>query len=122
MPISTKSGDSLSSTLSHFKSILGWRVIRIKGHSMSPYLDDGDYVLGKVINKGEDLSPGEYIELIHPDYGSMVKSVLSVYDREITVTGKSITSMESDHIGKIPKENAVTRILWRISPQGITRL
>ena len=44
---------------------------------MSPYLDDGDYVLGKVINKGEYLSPGEYIELIHPDYGSMVKSVLS---------------------------------------------
>jgi signal peptidase I len=122
MPLSAKLGDSLPCIVNIITLVFGWKILKVKGNSMFPYLFDGDYVLGKAIRRGEKLFPGECIELLHPDYGSIIKTVSSVQNGKIKVTGRSKLSSETDQIGQLPIHCAVTRIIWRISFSGIKRL
>jgi len=95
------------------------RLLRVRGQSMSPTLEDGDYIL---ITKPRRLRPGFIYVLKHERLGRIVKR-LSKLENEICYwSGDNAESTSPDRIGATPTTCILGRAGWRISPSGLKRL
>ena len=102
--------------------VLGWQLLRIRGHSMAPALQDGDYAVAKRLRTGEDLVVGDVVEIDHPDFGLIVKRVNEVLPRQVRVGGEAARSIDADQIGPIARARITARLVWRVSPRGLSRI
>jgi len=90
-------------------------IIKVTGVSMTPTLNDGDYIL---TIKPRALRAGLIYVMMHDRYGRIVKRLGEVSDET--------AAFESDNpegsSGEVPAANIKSRVWLAITPKGIKRL
>lgn len=85
---------------------------------MSPQLNRGDYVVLLTLFKRRFIHPGQRLVFDHPQYGRMIKQVVSVDSEQHTFWAKGLSneSVSIQQIGAMPFESIVGRVIWLIKP------
>jgi len=98
------------------------RMIKVTGESLSPFFQEGDYVLITTIpfllNK---IKAGDTIVFQHPAYGTLIKQVERVNGEEgmLSVVGTNPNSVDSRRFGPIRREDVIGKVIWHIGrPAG----
>ncbi len=97
-----------------------WRIYRVRGASMAPTLQDGDYVLvdASAYRKGPP-RPGDVVVARHPFYEDrhIVKRVRAVLERgDLFLEGDApYDSTDSHALGPVPVSQVVGRVIRRWS-------
>ncbi|MBI08705.1 MAG: hypothetical protein CMM55_04205 [Rhodospirillaceae bacterium] len=102
--------------------MFGLRLIRIRGHSMAPVLNHGDFALAKRLGPTGVVTVGDIVEIDHPNYGLIVKMIKKECFGNFQSHGLSVRSIELSQIGWIPRSCVAARLLLRISPTGVSCL
>lgn len=93
------------------------RIIKVAGDSLSPVYNDGDFVLiAKIPVSLINLRVGDVVVFNHPEYGQLIKKVVSISDPEkkIFVIGFHENSVDSRRFGAIDKKNILGKVIWHI--------
>lgn len=94
-----------------------FRLIKVTGESLSPFLKDGDYVLItttpfllKKINRGD------LVVFHHDDVGMMIKKVAYVDPSldALFVIGTHPSSVDSKQLGPISNNSIIGKVIWHI--------
>jgi len=95
------------------------RVIKVTGDSLSPIIEEGDFVLVLKI-PFFFLHRGDIIVFRHNTYGLMIKMVEAVSRDEGTVfvIGTHPFSTDSRSFGPVPKRNIIGKVILRIRGRG----
>ena len=102
--------------------MFGWTVMRIRGRSMSPALENGDFAVAKRLTREAYLSIGDIVLVDHPDLGLIVKYIMTKSSGGVRLTGAASSSIDPHATGKIPRERVISRLVWRIKPVRVHRL
>jgi len=100
------------------------KLVKVTGQSMSPTLEDGDYVITK---KPRQYRAGLiYVMLIyvinHIDLGRIIKRLQDTkHDRCFFIGDKPNASTPSSLIGAVEKERIVGQVIWVIGKSGLRR-
>ncbi len=99
-------------------------LLRVRGNSMAPTVQDGDYVVGRRPSRRRPLRIGDIVVLEHPYYGRMVKRVrsLDAAGGTVEVRGDNAASVAGIDIGPVPQAQILQRAWLCISPRGVRRL
>ena len=91
---------------------------------MSPQFNCGDYVVlltafykgNKGKSNGRAIRPGQTLVFDHPQYGRMIKEILSVNtaQRTFIATGLHHESVSAQQMGAIPFDAVIGRVIWSI--------
>lgn len=92
------------------------RLHKVKGKSMSPYFNEGDYVLS-FFKKPHKLKEGDIIIFKDSVYGRMIKKISKKQDEGLTVSGTHPYSTDSKTLGLIPFSNVIGKVIWKIPNQ-----
>jgi signal peptidase I len=92
------------------------RFLRVRGDSLTPNFEHGDFVLvSKIPFLFRSPSPGDVIVFHQPGYGELIKFIQSVNpDGELFVIGTRPESSDSRVFGAIRKEAIVGKVIWHI--------
>jgi len=96
--------------------ILQW--LRVEGSSLSPEIEDGDYVLvSKVPLLFSGIRPGDVVVFRHPYHGKMIKIVerLEPDRRAVFVIGTNDDSVDSRTFGPIPRRLVMGKVVWHVA-------
>jgi nickel-type superoxide dismutase maturation protease len=94
-----------------------FRLIKVTGESLSPFLKDGDYVLIttapfllKRINRGD------LVVFHHDEVGMMIKKVAYVDPSldALFVLGTHPSSVDSKQLGPISNKSVIGKVIWHI--------
>ena len=87
---------------------------KVKGHSMEPDLNDGDYivVLSLFLNR---LRLDDWVVIQHPQFGNIVKQICDVSSNGFRVKGLSQYSTDSESFGLIRQDMIQGKVLLRIA-------
>ena len=90
-----------------------FRILRIRGESMLPVYQPGDFVL---LWRGfrTQVEVGDVVVFETPFYGLLVKEVKEVSDAGIYVLGTGENSLDSRRLGLIPKDAVWGKVIWHI--------
>ena len=102
--------------------ILNWHLLHIRGHSMSPALNDGDYAIVKDLSSDQPLSVGDIVTFDHPDFGFSVKRIKAFRDTMLLLHGLDARSVEPTQIGWVCRKHILGRIEWQIAPSGMRKI
>ena len=98
-------------------------LFKVRGNSMVPTLEHGDYVIGRRPSRRRPIQVGDVVVLHHPRYGAMVKRVHQTNtDGSFLVRGDGAATTASVDLGNIEQGWISRRVVWRISKQGLHRL
>lgn len=98
-----------------------FRLIRVRGDSMSPTLQDGDILLTKK-TKPRSIRPGFIYVINHGDLGQIVKRLGEPVSGRYPLMGDNPKSTSPDLMGTVTADRITRRALWAITPKGIKRL
>ena len=101
-----------------------FRIIKVTGESLSPMIQEGDYVVVVTLPFFlKRIKTGDIIVFDQAVYGKMIKMVASVANDggEITVVGSHANSVDSRRFGAIPGRAVVGKVIWHIAKPGATR-
>lgn len=88
-------------------------LIKVKGESMSPRLQDGDFVFTSRLHK--KLKVGHLVVVDHAFYGFIVKKVLHIApDGQLWLGGENNKSLESERIGWVSARRVVGKVIFCI--------
>ena len=92
-------------------------IFRIKGNSMEPKYESGDFVLlSKSPVTLKNLKVDDDIVFNHAYYGKLLKRINSVQsDNQYTVTGLNPSSISSSKLGPIPKKAIVGKVVFHFT-------
>ncbi|SFC28670.1 nickel-type superoxide dismutase maturation protease [Pseudoalteromonas denitrificans] len=95
---------------------MGFKFIRITGHSMMPRIPDNSYVLIHTWLKIFKPKPGNTLLIKHHKYGHIIKT-LSHIDKQgfYWVKGESMQSVSMSNIGPIIKEQILGKVCITLS-------
>ena len=124
MSLPSLSGNRLSISLNstEYPTMFGWTVMRIRGRSMSPALENGDFAIAKHLTREAHLSIGEIVLVDHPDLGLIVKYVMALSPSGVRLIGAASSSIDPYATGTIARDRVLSRLVWRIKPIHIHRL
>ncbi|PIE43619.1 MAG: peptidase S24 [Gammaproteobacteria bacterium] len=89
---------------------------RIEGDSMSPSLQNGDYILACLWPRWL-LKPKQIIVLKHPIYGDIIKRIDTIDEQgQLTLIGDNHRSVSREAMGKISKQIKTWKVIKRIKP------
>jgi signal peptidase I len=92
-------------------------ILKVSGHSLIPYYQEGDFVLvAKIPFFLDRLKPGDAVAFRHPVYGTMIKIVehIAPTDELVFVSGTHTDSLDSRQLGPIPRESLLGKVIWHI--------
>ncbi|WP_116368155.1 S26 family signal peptidase [Parahaliea mediterranea] len=91
------------------------RLFRVTGHSMCPYLNDGDYVVTRRCT-ADALREGDVIAVAHQRLGPIIKRIAAIQaGHTLQLAGdNSAASTASECIGAVPGASVLGRVVWRI--------
>jgi nickel-type superoxide dismutase maturation protease len=96
-----------------------FKLVKVTGRSMSPTLEDGDYVLTK---KPRLFQAGLIYVIEHIDLGRIIKRLERIEDKCCFFTGDNPkASTPSSLIGAVERERITGQVLWIIGPKGLRR-
>lgn len=92
------------------------RILRVMGASLSPAIQDGDYVLVVTLPiLKRRLKPADVVAFHHPDYGILIKRIASIAgDDRLYVTGTDPASVDSRTFGPIHRREVIGKVIWHI--------
>ena len=93
--------------------------IKVSGDSMSPCLEDGDYVL---IKKPRHFRPGLIYVINHSDLGRIIKRLKSIEGERLVFAGDNAASTPDTVIAPVNKNRVIGQAWLRVSPKGLRRL
>src|SRR5262245_1754495 len=102
------------------------RVVRVDGESMSPTLEDGDFVvaLGGPLAGGH--RRGDIVVVDHVRLGLLVKRIAALHPAtdQVELAGDGAASCSRESLGRVPRRAILGRAVLRISrgPRGARRL
>ena len=87
---------------------------------MSPQFNCGDYVVLLTVFKKRFLAQGQRVVFDHPQYGRMIKEIVSIDQANRTYTAKGLNteSVSTQQIGAMPFDSLVGRVIWTIKPSA----
>lgn len=91
------------------------RVIKVTGESLTPIVEEGDFVLVLKI-PFFFLRSGDIIVFRHESHGMMIKLVEVVSRNEGTVFAVGIHPLSTDSraFGPVPKKDIIGKVIWRV--------
>lgn len=90
---------------------------KVKGKSMSPFFNDGDYVLSFSKNK-KNLNIGDIIIFEDPVHGRLIKKISSKEENGLKITGSHPESINSNSLGIIPYSNVIGKVVMKFSKKN----
>ncbi len=90
----------------------GLRLVRIDGDSMAPKLPHGTFAL---FRRTRWIRPEDIVLVKHPVFGRIVKKVVSVSSRGITLTGLSSRSVSSLSLGPVDRRAVQGKLIMELS-------
>ena len=97
-------------------------VRRVNGLSMANTLLHGDILIGRRLPDDRSVSAGDVVEIKHRSLGRLVKRVVEISDDGYWVSGDSTTSLETQRIGLITRDQILAKFLFKLSPRGACRI
>ncbi len=94
-----------------------FRLLKIRGHSLVPDYQNGDFVLvSKIPAFFNRLRPGDAVAFHHPDYGTMIKKIDSISPdaQVLTVVGSHPLSVDSRHFGPIDRDMLIGKVILHV--------
>jgi len=94
------------------------KIIKVTGESLSPDIQEGDYVLIGTCSFLFPIKKGDTVVFVHPHYGRMIKKVTGIQKKPqtITVSGTHPQSVDSRDFGNISRALITGKVLLHISP------
>ena len=96
------------------------RLFRIRGHSLEPEYQPGDFVLAsKIPFLFHSPKRGNVIIFKHPEIGLLIKHI-ETFDPDTdqaTVLGTHPYSVDSRQFGPISRHQILGKVLWHIHPK-----
>ena len=95
-------------------------LVKVRGHSMAPVYQDGDYVLTSRYRLRKPRA-GDDVVFTHPDYGRILKRITQVEPNHFSVAGLNSLSTSASDIGLISQRNdleirhVLAKLCWRRS-------
>ena len=101
-----------------------FQIIKVRGQSMAPTFQDGDYILARRITKPNyKFKIGNIYLIDHIDLGLIIKRLdQETADGRLIVSGDNPVSNSGDILGHIDKTRVRARALLKISSKGTRRL
>jgi len=93
------------------------RLLKIRGHSLSPDFREGEYVLTAGFpSPFRKIKAGDVIVFHQPGYGLLIKRVRRVLDggASFEVRGTQIESTDSRNFGPVPQTQVAGKVIWHI--------
>ena len=90
-----------------------FQVLRIRGESMSPEYQSGDFVLLMKFFRGK-IRIGDIIVFENKMYGTLIKCVEKVTDEGIYVVGTGENSLDSRRLGPVKPDAVQGKVIWHI--------
>jgi signal peptidase I len=93
------------------------KVLKVSGQSLTPYYQEGDFVLiVKIPFFLDRLKSGDTVAFNHPVYGLMIKLVehIEPAGELIFVSGTQANSLDSRQLGPIPRKALLGKVIWHI--------
>lgn len=95
-------------------------IYRIRGHSLEPEYQPGDFVIAsKIPFFFHTPKTGEVVIFAHAEYGLLIKHIQSVdtTTKQLTVMGTHPYSVDSRQLGAIALHQIIGKVLWHIHPK-----
>jgi len=92
------------------------KIIRVTGKSLSPAIQEGDYVLVGTSSFFFPIQVGDKVIFDHPQHGRLIKTVSSL-DKgkdQLFVSGSHPLSVDSRDFGLISVESVIGKVLFHI--------
>ena len=97
-----------------------FRLVKVTGQSMSPTLEDGDYIITK---KPRLYQAGLIYVINHIDLGRIIKRLQDTKHDKCFFIGDNLkASTPSSLIGAVERNRVVGQALYVISPKGLRKL
>jgi hypothetical protein len=98
------------------------KLFRVRGQSMVPTLEDGDFVIGRRLAGARvaSLRPAAVVCLQHPELGPLIKRVVQV-DRgagRVTLTSDGTTGSDASALGPVPLAAITHRAVLAVHRRG----
>ena len=88
-------------------------IFKIKGCSLYPVLEEGDYVL--ILKKFFRLKENDIVIFRHHKYGILIKKVQKILpENKLFVVGTDINSIDSRKFGEIDKSCIIGKVIFKI--------
>lgn len=94
-----------------------FRILKISGDSLNPYLSDGDFVLtSKIPIKFNWLKVGDIVAFQHPSFGLLIKRIdlIDSYTKQYFLLGTQPNSIDSRVLGLIDEQDLVGKVMLRV--------
>ncbi len=89
------------------------KIFKIKGYSLSPILEEGDYVL--VLKKFFNLKENDIVLFKHHKYGTLIKKIERVISSDkYFVVGTHKESTDSRIFGEIDRKSIIGKVVFKI--------
>ena len=95
------------------------KLVKVTGNSMSPTLEDGDYVMTK---KPRRLAPGLIYVINHSELGRIVKRLGDTKHDRCFFIGDNPSSTPSTIIGAVEQARVVGQVILVIGKSGLRRV
>jgi len=97
-----------------------FRLVKVTGQSMSPTLEDGDYIITK---KPRLYQAGLIYVINHIDLGRIIKRLQDTkHDKCFFIGDNPKASTPSSLIGAVERNRVVGQALYVIGPKGLRKL
>ena len=96
-----------------------YKIVKVVGDSMSPTLNDGDYVLTK---KPRRLTPGLIYVVNHSDLGRIIKRLKSIDGDRCSFQGDNTASTATSLMGLVEPNRIAGHVIARVTTFGFKRL
>lgn len=93
------------------------RLLKVRGHSLSPRYQDGDFVLvSRVPLLLRGIQPGDAVVFQHPIHGKLIKLVqhLEAHGQKVFLIGLNDDSVDSRRFGAVPRRQILARVIRHI--------
>jgi signal peptidase I len=94
-----------------------FRILKISGDSLVPYLTDGDFVLtSKIPIRFNLLKVGDIVAFQHPNFGLLIKRIdlIDRITKQYFLLGTQPNSIDSRVLGLIDEQDLVGKVLYRV--------
>ena len=102
--------------------LFSWRILQVRGHSMVPVLQDGDFAISSKNISRDQINIGDVLEIIHDQFGPIIKEVVDLRDDAVLIGGVSSISTGTQLLGWVDMSKVISRLIWRISGDGLARI
>lgn len=95
------------------------KLIRIRGDSMSPRYQAGDYVLvAKPVWR--KLKEGDDVVTRHPRFGTIIKRITQIEQNDLLLHGLNPLSTSSVELGAVPLNAVIGRVIKHFQSQRVS--